>query len=278
MIQFSLIMATYGRKSEIAAFLESILKQTYDISLVEVIIIDQNDYISLDDLIETYSKKLNINHIKSKIKGLSYNRNVGLNIARGKYIAFPDDDCTYYPETLSATDNLFQTEIDVDIFLGKIYDKKNNKNIIRNWRDKSYIVNMYNFYTSYSSITIFTRKNNILFDEKLGVGQYFGSYEDADYVLQALNKKLKIKYQPDIVVWHPDLSANIMSYQKIFSYGLGFGALCKKYNNFPILFLFIQALMFHLLKAGIGLIKLDGYEVKKRWLSFSSRIRGYFEY
>lgn len=277
-MNFSLIMATYGRKEEVSDFLKSIVSQVFDTSTVEIIIVDQNDHIFLDDIIVNFQDQLNITHIKSNIKGLSYNRNIGLGVAKGKYIAFPDDDCTYYPETLITVNQLFEKETKIDIFLGKIFDKKNKKNIIRNWKDHSYLISAYNFYTSYSSITIFTRKNNITFDENLGVGKYFGSNEDADYILQALMKNSIIKYTPAITVWHPDFSAHTMSHEKTYTYGLGFGALCKKYNNFPILVLSIQVLSFHFFKMLIGIVKVDKYEIKKRKLSILSRIKGYLEY
>ena len=52
MKRFSLIMATYGREKEVDSFLKSIKKSNYDLELVEVIIVDQNDKISLNPIVE----------------------------------------------------------------------------------------------------------------------------------------------------------------------------------------------------------------------------------
>lgn len=277
-MEFSLIMATYGRKEEIGLFLKSITEQTYDISKVEIIIVDQNDKIKLEEICNEYKKSLNIKHIKSDIKGLSYNRNIGLKIATGKYIAFPDDDCIYYPDTLWEVENFFEKNKEYDVVLGKIYDRKNKKNIIRNWKNKAYEVTFKNFFLSYSSITIFTKRNNIKFDGQLGVGTFFGSYEDADYILQLLENNKKLKYTPEIEVWHPDLSANVMSEEKIYSYGLGFGALVKKHISIQIIFLFIQAIGFHFIKFIFAFTTFNKYEMKKRYLSIVSRFKGLYLY
>ncbi|WP_228777391.1 glycosyltransferase family A protein [Lonepinella koalarum] len=271
-------MATYGRKNEISEFLDSLLLQEYDISMIEIIIVDQNDKIDLSEIVANYSGKLNIKHIISDKKGLSINRNIGLEYATGEYVAFPDDDCTYYPDTLSNTIRLFNDEKDVDVFLGRIYDRKTLQNIIRNWKELSFKITKNNFFLHYSSITIFHRANKVRFDNELGVGQFFGSCEDTDYVWQLLNQRLQVKYTPDIVVWHPELNKNVMNYNKIYSYGLGFGAYIYKNRSLENLFLLIKVLGFHCIKLMLSVFKLDKVGIKKSWLSIKSRLLGIYLY
>lgn len=277
-IIFSLIMATYGRKGEIALFLDSLLIQKFPMEKVEVIIVDQNDEIDLADIFNKYSKLLNLIYIKSERKGLSLNRNLGLKKAAGKYIAFPDDDCTYYSDTLSNVYTLFRKYHDVDVLLGRIIDREHNKNIIRNWSSNEFKITRNNFFLNYSSITIFTKKNNLLFDEKLGVGTYFGSNEDADYVFNILKNNKKIYYTPKIEVWHPEPKEQKVNYNKIYSYGLGFGALVIKHFSFSMLFLFIQAIGYHSIKLLYSLLKLNKIEMKKSWISILSRFKGAYKY
>ncbi|WP_440210032.1 glycosyltransferase family 2 protein [Actinobacillus pleuropneumoniae] len=272
-------MATYGRKKEIEDFLDSILEQEkFDINELEIIIVDQNDVIILDDLCEFYKDRLNLIHIKSDKKGLSLNRNIGLKIAKGQYVAFPDDDCKYYPDTLYRAILLFKEHPKIDIFLGRIIDRDSNKNIIRNWKARTFHINKKNFFFNYSSITIFARKNSIKFDEKLGVGTFFGSYEDADYIWQALNLKYKIQYVPDIDVWHPEPEEQELNYNKVYSYGLGFGALIYKHMSISAVWLFIQSVGYHFINFLLNLIKLNKKGAKKSWLSLTSRFKGLYLY
>lgn len=277
-IDFSLIMATYGRKQEIALFLNSLLAQIFPLDKVEVIIVDQNDKIELETIIDEYKNKLNIIYIKSDKKGLSLNRNIGLGYAKGKYIAFPDDDCTYYPETLSQVSVFFQEHKNIDVLLGRIIDKSLNRNIIRKWKSNEFFINKFNFFMNYSSITIFVKKNDILFDEELGVGTYFGSSEDAEYVFSLIKANKCVYYTPKIEVWHPELKGEKFNYNKIYSYGLGFGALVVKHFSFPMVSIFIQSIGFHIAKLLLSLVKFDKVEVKKSWLSIVSRFKGAYKY
>jgi len=277
-MRFSLIIATYGRKSEIDAFLQSIERQRYDTSKIEIIIVDQNDKIVLDNICAKYSNKLNIEHIKSDKKGLSFNRNIGLRSATGEIIAFPDDDCTYYPETLVEVENYFKNYDDVDVVLGKIYDRKIKKNIIRDWKDYVFKISVNNFFLSFSSITIFAKKNDIFFDNEFGVGTLFGSNEDGDYILQHLNENKIVYYSPAIEVWHPDFSSDVISHEKVYSYGLGFGALVKKHLSLPLVFLFFQSLFFHIFQLIIAIFCVNKHEIKKRYLSVVSRAKGFYLY
>ena len=73
MIKFSLIMATIGRYDEVRSFLESIDRVNYKKELIEILIVDQNKELDLSSIVKDFNH-LNINHIKSEVKGLSQNR------------------------------------------------------------------------------------------------------------------------------------------------------------------------------------------------------------
>ncbi|UVQ02382.1 glycosyltransferase family 2 protein [Bacteroides fragilis] len=96
---FSLIVCTVGRSQDILEqLLISLTIQEY--SDFEIILVDQNLDDRLISLVEKYSNSLNIVHYRSIIKGLSANRNIGIKIAKGNIICFPDDDCFYDRTTL----------------------------------------------------------------------------------------------------------------------------------------------------------------------------------
>lgn len=190
---FSLIVATCGRDKELDRLLQSLVQQEYDLQLVNIYIIDQNDEIDLKPIIEKYMPVLNIYYIHSSRKGLSFNRNIGLKKANGDIIAFPDDDCTYYSDTLKKVNDAFDELKDAKLILGQIIDRHSGEKIIREWSNRQISLNYYNFYTNFSSITIFVKNEGKkqLFDEKLGSGEYLGSCEDADYIVQELKKNAK---------------------------------------------------------------------------------------
>ena len=88
---FSVIIPVYKTENFIAICLESILKQTCND--YEIILIDDGSPDNSGTICEDYSKKNNnISVIHQQNHGASTARNIGLGIAKGKYIVFQDDD------------------------------------------------------------------------------------------------------------------------------------------------------------------------------------------
>lgn len=277
---FSLIVATCGRDREVDRLLESFTQLDYDLNLVKIYIVDQNDTINLKPIIQKYVPALHIHHIHSPRKGLSYNRNIGLKEAKGDIIAFPDDDCTYYPDTLNNVNDAFDEYADASLLLGQIIDRKTGEKIIRKWSDQPFLLNFYNFYTSFSSITMFVKNEGKkqYFDERLGSGEYLGSCEDADYIVQELNQKRKIFYVPEIQVWHPNQKNSEFSESKIASYGRGFGAFAYKNFCLPVAVLFMEVVAYHMLRYMMSLIQGNKTGKTAEKISVISRLDGWKEY
>lgn len=274
-------MATLGREKEIGDFLESVQSCGYPSNKIEIIIVDQNDpeVIDLTELIKVYNQFLNIMHVKSLKKGLSLNRNIGLQYASGDIIAFPDDDCTYFNDTLKIVNEFFNNNCDTDLVMGRICDLEGN-NSFRNWPRKTMLINRYNFYTKLSSITIFFRKKcfeSIKFNENLGVGTLFGSCEDADVIYRTVIK-YKSVYTPKVMAYHPDMDISTIDKNKFYSYGLGFGGFVRVNFDVYTLFLFFKVLLFHLIKMIVEFLGNNKENSVKRYYAFTSRIKGFIKY
>lgn len=276
-MHFSLILATYGRDAELILFLKSLACQTFESSEFEVIVIDQNDRLDLRPIIKDFSGIFKINHIVSSTKGLSFNRNIGLLHARGDFVAFPDDDCEYYPDTLETVFQLLQ-EYKVDVCMGRIRNRRLQKDIIRRWPSKMITVKPSNFFRLTSSVTMFARRNEVTFDEKMGVGAYFGGSEDADYLWQLMEQGRSLKYFPQIEVNHPDQNSSQIPQEKLNSYMRGFGALIRKHPSFSAFKLLIMASAYYLFLCLIALVKLDLKAFKRRWLANVHCLRGLLHY
>lgn len=224
-IIFSLIVATLDRYDELDKLLESLSNINFD--NFEVIVVDQNQDGFLDDILFKYSNTLNLKHILSPRKGLSFNRNIGLQSACGEYVCFPDDDCTYYPNTLSAAFEFMQ-DYDLDFLSGRIFDRDLNCNVIKSWPNSNRSINLLNVYTLSSSVTLFAKNKHIRFDEMLGAGSPNGSCEDPDYLIQHLKNGYKGMYTPTIEVNHPIPTKESFNVTKRALYARGFGFLLRK--------------------------------------------------
>lgn len=103
-ILVSVVIPTYMRPDRICRAVDSALNQT--IKSLEVIVVDDNgkdteEAIQTAKALETYINENKIQYIQNVINsGGSFSRNVGLNVAKGKYITFLDDDDEIAPTKL----------------------------------------------------------------------------------------------------------------------------------------------------------------------------------
>ncbi len=287
-MKFSLILATLGRDKEVTNFLESLKNQSY--KNFELIVVDQNQDGKIDNIIQEYKKNFFINHIKIKEKRLSHARNVGLKYVNGEIVAFPDDDCEYPENLLENVINVFQEKKGYKIITGISLDKKTKKQNFGKWLNKSCEINCKNIFqtvTSFSIFIDFSEGNTQFFDEKLGVGAYFSSAEEHDFLFYLLSKGYKGYYYPDkIFVYHPTKGNNfsdINDRKRSYSYGLGQGAFFKKHliieKNFCLFPSFIK--LFFIRPVGgmlLGLLKFDLGMFLYYKNSFIGRWKGLIKY
>ena len=99
----NLIMPTVNRKKEVFDFIESLTQQLgLDAHKLNLYIMDQNEEKILSDIETISNDNINIIYTKSADKGLSLNRNYGLDKINRGIVSFPDDDCVYFDNTLKS--------------------------------------------------------------------------------------------------------------------------------------------------------------------------------
>lgn len=108
--KISVIVCTYNRANLLAGCLESLVNQTLDKALYEVIIVDNNCTDATPQIAEGFvSRHQNFRVVKEKKQGLSHARNRGWIEARGEYVAYLDDDAQATPEWCERILNAFAT-------------------------------------------------------------------------------------------------------------------------------------------------------------------------
>jgi glycosyltransferase involved in cell wall biosynthesis len=266
-------MATLGRKEEIALFLNKLKEQTY--KNFELIIVDQNNDNRVYDVHLTYKDIIDLKYIRSKKKGLSLNRNIGLNNCNGDIIAFSDDDCEYDTDTLENVFKFFNNNLDYAFYTCNTRDKNNQSTILKSLR-KNKGISIFNMMQTGISFTIFVRANAIKqfrFDEQLGIGAEYGSGEESDLLLYLLKTNNKGLYNADTYIYHP---YKVDDVTRSFPYGKGFGALYKKaiitYKYYILFPIFI-----YLLIKQTFMICLHPSE-KGRIASMKGRLYGFIHY
>lgn len=273
--KISLIIPTYGRYKEVNDLLTSLERQDCDRNEFEILIIDQNDKIDLSPIVNVYRDNLNIIHHKTTQKGIARAKNKGLDLASAPIVTFPDDDCMYYPNTITSALAYLEINKDVDILYGRLFDRRTEKNIMRNWPQKNKEVNIFNFHYTYSAVTAFIRRNNIMFDINFGVGSSYGVGEELDYLLQTFERNMTSFFSPSVDIWHPELNPATMSAEKVYYYAKGYGAICRKHFSFIMLCTFCMSNIFQILQILKSVLLFDKTLAYKRWLALKGRIVGF---
>lgn len=274
----SLIMPTLNRYDDIYLLMKSLENQTY--KNFELIVVDQNQNEKVKDIVDKYSDKLDIKYIKSPKLGLSYNRNLGIDVAKGQIIGFPDDDCEYENDTLEKVVNFFEKSIEYKIYSCKTMDK-NKVDAFKKMHDGICDIVSTNVLDTITSITFFVNFGSdkyTKFDEKLGVGGEYGSGEEIDYVLNLLTLGFRGRYFGDDLIYHPAKkhSKSKEKYERDYNYGRGFGALCKKQIVYRKDYKFLKVMISKLVRNIGGLILSSNKDYHSA--TIKGRVNGFRQY
>jgi glycosyltransferase involved in cell wall biosynthesis len=228
-MKVSLIVPTINRDKELKLLLQSIKEQTYPLSNIEIIIVDQNRDNRISNIIHPFKKSLNIIHKKVKFKGAAKARNFGVKFATGDIINFPDDDAFFEKKTLQNVVNILKEFKYIDALAIKVIDPKTRRPALLNFPETLLPkrVNCFNFYKTTIEFNTFWRKEVFLslrgFNEKFGVGAEYHSEESADIILRALKSKYRIFYTSQTYMYHPD--KRNPNPEKIYRYAYGLAKL-----------------------------------------------------
>lgn len=102
MMKLSVVIPTFNKLPRLKLMLESMKNQTLDNNQYEVIIVDDGSVDGTSEYIQEWMKQSLVitRYIYSKHQGRSASRNRGLEIAKGSYILFTDDDLILSPNFL----------------------------------------------------------------------------------------------------------------------------------------------------------------------------------
>ncbi len=198
----SLILATVGRTSELDRLFTSLAAQTF--RDFEIVMVDQNaDDRLLPHLGRARAQGLEIRHVRHHPPNLAAARNAGIQAAQGVLVGFPDDDCWYDARALEHLARRFQApDKPAGIILRWVeQDEQPLRPAILSWERARAFRDV-----AVSSITLFCERNLFQkvgnFDDRFGVGQWYGAGEETDFVLRALRANELFAYEPEAEVHH----------------------------------------------------------------------------
>ena len=211
----SIIIPTFNRASILEKTFPSYLNQK---GVGEIIIVDDGSTDSTKDLVKNFQSDLRVNYIShAKKQGTAKARLTGIELSRGEYILFGEDDLIFddaYAETL--LENLKQN--DADICAGRIIYLKNNESfdegVTRLNRVKTPVINFNTLEGTFGvkldrctevpflHACYLVKKEKIL-DIDFDVNFLGNAYrEETDAQISMLKKGCKIIFCPNALCYH----------------------------------------------------------------------------
>ena len=249
MIDLSIAVCTYNRADVLPKCLESLVNQSASSELFEVLIIDNNSNDETKKIADDFCQKHNnFRYIFEKKQGHSQARNRAIAEAKGKYLAYIDDDETVNQEFVQSIFDCF-AQTDADVVGGPVFT----------WFDAPkkpvfYNAKIYNFdlgperkkmtppgfdfgfgcghscfkKSLFDEVGLFSEDFGIV-NGKLQMG------EDSEMGYRLLKAGKVFYYEPNMKVWHklrPKELEFIRSLKRSYNVGTGIGKIIK--NDLPL--------------------------------------------
>lgn len=196
--QVSVILITRNRYDSLKEAVNAILNQTF--SDFELIIIDDASEDQTKNIIEDFKDK-RIRYLRNiKNLGIAQARNIGINMARAKFIFFTDDDCSPYRDWLREGVKILQKEPDILAIQGfVVMERFDPSRVFRRVRSVNWSNNFGNFMCANMAFP----KETLI---KLGGFnvKFNQAYEDVDIGLRA-REMGKVIFSREMIVNHRQL-------------------------------------------------------------------------
>lgn len=219
---FSIVIPTYQRPEQLFSCLASLCELQYDREFFEVVIV-QDGGGSVQETVSRFESRLSLQLICQDNCGPASARNRGAHFARGKFLAFTDDDCAPHPRWLQSLEEVLKTDETCAVGGKTINALKDNA-----CAETSQMILdvVYEFYNRNPSNTRFFASNNLACsaDAFRSLGAFNGAYrtsEDREFCDRWLRSGRKLVYAPEAVVLHSH-KLNVSSlWKQHFHYGKG---------------------------------------------------------
>lgn len=215
----SAIICTYNREKYLPGVLDSLKRQTIDVSQFEIILVNNNSTDRTEEISQQFEKdnpSIKYHYCIETNQGLSFARNRGVQESNFELVTFIDDDAFLAEDYLEKVVDYFK-EHPTSIALGsKIL--LHYEGIIPKWENK-YINSLLGFYNpgdkdfTYTPkdyprgsnmsfrISVFDQVGN--FNTNLGrVGRNLAGSEEKDMFKRIYEKQLHVGYIPSALVYH----------------------------------------------------------------------------
>jgi glycosyltransferase involved in cell wall biosynthesis len=221
---FSIIIPTYERPAQLLTCLQSLARLEYPPDQFEVIVVNDggNSY-ALSGIVEQFRGQMDVRLFTQKNTGPAGARNYGTAHARGKFLAFTDDDCAPDHAWLRALASYF-TQTPNRLVGGRTLNALSHNPYAET--SQLIIEVVYSHFNADPDAARFFASNNFAlpaarFNELNGFDESFRTSEDREFCDRWLACGLYMTYAPEAVIYHAHHLGPRSLWRQHFSYGRG---------------------------------------------------------
>jgi len=222
---FSIVIPTFNRPEQLAACLQACTLLDYPTDRFEVIAVDDGGTSPLDQVVARFSGTLPLRLLRQENTGPAAARNRGALAARGKILAFTDDDCAPACDWLRALEAEF--DVSPDSAVGGRTINRLSQNVYST-ASQLLISYLCLYYNSVPKKARFCPSNNLAFPTGhfRAIGGFDVTYpraaaEDREICERWLNCGYRLTYAPDAIVFHSHGLSLRTFLRQHFHYGQG---------------------------------------------------------
>jgi glycosyltransferase involved in cell wall biosynthesis len=224
-LDFSIIVPTRDRPGPLTACLEAIARLDYPRSGFEVIVVDDGSETSMEQAVASFRDLLDLTVLRQAGSGPASARNAGADAARGRFLAFLDDDCTPSPEWLRRLKERF--DAGPNRVIGGRTENALDENVFSR-ASQLLISYLYEYYNSDPENARFLASNNLacMAADFRSTGGFDSAYpraaaEDRDLCDRLRFFGHRMTYAADAVVYHAHALTFRAFWRQHFNYGRG---------------------------------------------------------
>jgi GT2 family glycosyltransferase len=222
---FSIIIPTYARPGQLATCLQSLARLDYPRDRFEVIVVDDGSETPPEAVVASFCGHLDVTLLKQAHAGPAAARNTGAAHARGRFLAFTDDDCAPALDWLQSLEARFARASDCAIGGRTLNALPDNP---YSTASQLLIAYLYAYYNADSDRARFFASNNLAMpaDRFHAIGGFDTTYtrtaaEDREFCDRWLHHGYRMTYAPEALVYHAHALKFHSFWRQHFNYGCG---------------------------------------------------------
>ena len=247
---------------------------------------EQGEKLSVD--VREFSN-LRLNFLSTSSRGISLGRNTCLDALAidEDIVLFLDDDASIDEVFFRRLYFCWQKYPNAGAISGRIIDPSTGEEISRYMRRAEGKLKLVELDVIMSScLTVdanLIRRHGLRFDQRFGVGAFYGGSEESEFVYQIFVRGESVYYDTQLTVFHPKYRHENFSIDEVreraFSYGLGRGALLKKMLGCKVNSEALRFLLLNFSRPMLGLMyhvfRLNKSGMVFYWFTLKGRFSGF---